>query len=140
MSAPQGQSPPQGLEKGESYCENTKKPATSIPSFDTKKNVTPIRPGPIILSDWTCYFNKDPGSYLLPGPQGEGLQGSGFSTHLWFWQTQPWLQSGSMTHSGLHPINKNHFQQRSNSKLLMSVRMSVCMSGLGRNVIFSAAN
>ena len=25
---------PQGLEKGKSYCENTKKPATSFPSYD----------------------------------------------------------------------------------------------------------
>ncbi len=34
MSGPQGYSPPQGLEKGKSYCENTKKPATSFPSYD----------------------------------------------------------------------------------------------------------
>ena len=34
--ASQGQSPPQGLEKGKSYCENTKKPATSCPSYDPK--------------------------------------------------------------------------------------------------------
>jgi len=38
-----------------------------------------------------------------PGPQGEGSQGSGFSTHLWLWQTKPLWQSGSTTHSGLHP-------------------------------------
>ena len=26
---------------------------------------------------------------VVPGPQGEGLQGSGSSTHLWFKQTWP---------------------------------------------------
>ena len=39
-----------------------------------------------------------------PGPQGEGLHGSGSSTHLWFKQTSPVLQSGSLTHSGPHPV------------------------------------
>ena len=39
-----------------------------------------------------------------PGPQGEGLHGSGSSTHLWFKQTSPELQSGSLTHSGPHPV------------------------------------
>ena len=39
-----------------------------------------------------------------PGPQGDGSQGSGFSTHLWFSQTYPVEQSGSITHSGLHPV------------------------------------
>ena len=38
-----------------------------------------------------------------PGPQGDGSQGSGFSTHLWLWQTKPLWQSGSTTHSGLQP-------------------------------------
>ena len=41
---------------------------------------------------------------LAPGPQGEGLQGSGLSTHLWLVQTNPCLLSGSLTHSGLHPV------------------------------------
>ena len=44
------------------------------------------------------------GEHVAPGPQGEGLQGSGFSTHLWFWQTNPYWQSGSRTHSGPHPV------------------------------------
>ena len=44
------------------------------------------------------------GEHVAPGPQGDGLQGSGFSTHLWFWQTNPYWQSGSRTHSGPHPV------------------------------------
>jgi len=39
-----------------------------------------------------------------PGPQGEGLHGSGSSTHLWFKHTSPLRQSGSRTHSGAHPV------------------------------------
>ena len=42
--------------------------------------------------------------HLAPGPQGEGSQGSGFSIHLWFSQTYPDEQSGSLTHSGLQPV------------------------------------
>ena len=41
---------------------------------------------------------------MVPGPQGDGLQGSGFSTQCWFWQTKPVRQSGSTTHSGPHPV------------------------------------
>ena len=43
--------------------------------------------------------------HLAPGPQGEGLQGSGFSTHLCHAcsQTNPLLQSESLVHSGPHP-------------------------------------
>ena len=39
-------------------------------------------------------------------PQGEGLQGSGFSTHLCHAcsQTKPLLQSESLVHSGPHPV------------------------------------
>ena len=44
------------------------------------------------------------GEHVAPGPQGDGLHGSGFSTHLWFWQTYPYWQSGSRTHSGLQPV------------------------------------
>ncbi len=36
---------------------------------------------------------------VAPGPHGEGLQGSGFSTQRLFWQTRPDRQSGSTTHS-----------------------------------------
>jgi len=39
-----------------------------------------------------------------PGPQGDGKQGSGFSTHLWSLQTSPLWQSGSLTHSGPQPV------------------------------------
>lgn len=39
-----------------------------------------------------------------PGPQGDGLQGSGFSMHFWFWHMNPVLQSGSRTHSGPQPV------------------------------------
>jgi len=39
-----------------------------------------------------------------PGPQGEGLHGSGFSMQRLFWQTKPERQSGSTTHSGPHPV------------------------------------
>ena len=42
--------------------------------------------------------------HLAPGPQGLGSQGSGFSIHLWLWHTYPYWQSGSITHSGLHPV------------------------------------
>ena len=39
-----------------------------------------------------------------PGPHGEGLHGSGSSTHLWLRQTCPDLHSGSVTHSGPQPV------------------------------------
>ena len=42
--------------------------------------------------------------HTAPGPQGEGLHGSGSGTHLWFKQTSPDGQSGSLTHSGAHPV------------------------------------
>ena len=42
--------------------------------------------------------------HLAPGPQGDGLQGSGFSTQRWPSQTYPDLQSGSITHSGPQPV------------------------------------
>ena len=41
---------------------------------------------------------------VAPGPQGDGLQGSGLSTQRWFWQTNPVRQSGSTTHSGPQPV------------------------------------
>merc|ERR1719232_39632 len=42
---------------------------------------------------------------MVPGPQGLGSQGSGFKTHFWFSQIYSLLaQSGSTTHSGLHPV------------------------------------
>ena len=41
---------------------------------------------------------------VVLGPHGEGLQGSGFSMHLWFSQTKPLSQSGSLTHSGPQPV------------------------------------
>ena len=39
-----------------------------------------------------------------PRPQGLGLHGSGLSMHRWFSQTKPPRQSGSITHSGPHPV------------------------------------
>ena len=54
---------------------------------------------------------------MAPGPQGDGLQGSGFSTHLWFWQTYPVLQSGSRTHSGPQPVMVSGFGMRPGSHL-----------------------
>ena len=42
--------------------------------------------------------------HTAPGPHGEGLHGSGSGTHLWFKQTSPDGQSGSLTHSGAHPV------------------------------------
>ncbi len=54
---------------------------------------------------------------IAPGPHGEGLQGSGFSTHCWFWQTKPVLQSGSRTHSGPHPVIVSGFGTRPGSHL-----------------------
>ena len=44
------------------------------------------------------------GVQVVPGPQGYGLHGSGFSTHRWLLQTKPYLQSGSIVHSGPHPV------------------------------------
>jgi len=44
------------------------------------------------------------GEQVVPGPQGDGLHGSGFSTHFWLAQTNPYLQSGSTVHSGPHPV------------------------------------
>lgn len=44
------------------------------------------------------------GVQVVPGPQGDGLQGSGFSIHFWLAQTNPYLQSGSTTHSGPQPV------------------------------------
>lgn len=38
------------------------------------------------------------------GPQGEGSQGSGFSTHLKFWQMNPAWHSWSLSHSLLQPV------------------------------------
>ncbi len=40
--SPQGESPLQGLEREISYCENTKKPATSFPSFDPNNLSIPL--------------------------------------------------------------------------------------------------
>ena len=58
---------------------------------------------------------------MVPGPQGEGLQGSGFSTHFWFSQTNPVLQSGSRTHSGPHPVMVSGFGIRPGSHLKIQV-------------------
>lgn len=44
------------------------------------------------------------GVQVVPGPQGDGLHGSGFSTHFWSRHTNPYLQSGSTTHSGPQPV------------------------------------
>ena len=44
------------------------------------------------------------GVQVVPGPQGDGLQGSGFSMQRWLSHTKPYLQSGSITHSGPHPV------------------------------------
>ena len=44
------------------------------------------------------------GIQIALGPQGLGLHGSGLSTHFWFWQIYPVLQSGSTVHSGPHPV------------------------------------
>jgi len=70
---------------------------------------------------------------VAPGPQGDGLHGSGFSTHFWFWQTYPVLQSGSRTHSGPQPVMVSGFGTRPGSHLeatLRYVRVSFIPYGL----------
>lgn len=75
-------------------------------------SLTHSGPHPVIVSG----FGTNPGLHLqiefplkvtvqvAPGPQGEGTHGSGFSTHFWSLQMKPCRQSGSLVHSGLHPV------------------------------------
>ena len=52
----------------------------------------------IALPEWSSI-------QFAPGPQGDGSQGSGFSTQKLFSHTKPrCLQSGSLVHSGPHPV------------------------------------
>ena len=75
--------------------------------------------------------------HLAPGPQGEGLQGSGSSTHLWFKQTYPLEQSGSLVHSGPHPVMVSGLGIRPGSQLqmalptLLTVQMAPGPQGVG---------
>ncbi len=55
--------------------------------------------------------------HVAPGPHGDGLHGSGFSMHRWFWQTYPVLQSGSRTHSGPQPVMVSGLGTRPGSHL-----------------------
>ncbi len=41
--SPAGLELPQGLEKGENYCENTMKPETLSPSLDPKMTIWDVR-------------------------------------------------------------------------------------------------
>jgi len=63
-----------------------------------------INPGSHLQIGLLNLFPTFGAEQTAPGPQGEGLHGSGSSTHLWFKQTSPVLQSGSLTHSGPHPV------------------------------------
>ncbi len=54
---------------------------------------------------------------VAPGPHGDGLHGSGFSTQRWFWQTKPVRQSGSWTHSGPQPVMVSGFGTNPGSHL-----------------------
>ena len=56
-----------------------------------------------------------------PGPQGDGSQGSGFSTHLWLWQMYPCWQSGSMIHSGPQPVMVSGLGMRPGSQVQMAL-------------------
>ena len=60
----------------------------------------------ISLKNLQMAFPLESSIHCDPGPQGEGLQGSGFSTHLCHAcsQTKPLLQSESLVHSGPHPV------------------------------------
>ena len=72
-----------------------------------------------------------------PGPHGLGLQGSGFSTHRWFKQTSPYWQSGSLTHSGPHPVMVSGFGIMPGTQLqmalptLLTVQMVLGPQGVG---------
>lgn len=59
-----------------------------------------MRPGIQVQIGFPSWF----GVHVVPGPHGDGLQGSGFSTHLDSLQINPYLQSGSTTHSGPQPV------------------------------------
>ena len=56
-----------------------------------------------------------------PGPHGVGSHGSGFSMHLWFKQTSPYWQSGSLTHSGPHPVMVSGFGIMPGTQLQMAL-------------------
>ena len=56
-----------------------------------------------------------------PGPHGLGSHGSGFSAHRWFKQTSPYWQSGSLTHSGPHPVMVSGFGIMPGTQLQMAL-------------------
>ena len=74
---------------------------TFLPTFIHEVRASPINPGGHLQVN--CPVNPW-GIQIALGPQGLGLHGSGLSTHFWFWQMYPVLQSGSTVHSGPQPV------------------------------------
>ncbi len=65
-----------------------------------------------------------------PGPQGDGMHGSGFSTQRWLRQTRPLRHSGSMVHSGPQPVMVSGFGIRPSLHLQIGFP-----KGLGSQVV-----
>ena len=72
-----------------------------LPTLIHEVRASPINPGGHLQVN--CPVNPW-GIQIALGPQGLGLHGSGLSTHFWFWQMYPVLQSGSTVHSGPQPV------------------------------------
>ena len=101
-------------------------------------SLTHSGPQPVIVSG----LGIRPGSHLqiglpakfavqmAPGPQGLGTQGSGLTTHFWFLQTNPCWQSGSLTHSGPHPVIVSGFGMRPGSHRQIGLPYMERVSGL----------
>ena len=79
---------------------------TFLPTLIHEVRASPINPGGHLQVN--CPVNPW-GIQIALGPQGLGLHGSGLSTHFWFWQMYPVLQSGSTVHSGPHPVMVSGF-------------------------------
>ena len=72
-----------------------------LPTLIHEVRASPMNPGGHLQVN--CPVNPW-GIQIALGPQGLGLHGSGLSTHFWFWQMYPVLQSGSTVHSGPQPV------------------------------------
>ena len=96
------------------YAKIDPKDGACCPNFKWRFCTEPLTYLQIALPIWFVV-------HTAPGPQGLGSQGSGFSTHRWFKQTSPVWQSGSLTHSGPHPVMVSGFGIMPGTQLQMAL-------------------